>query len=77
MLSASAKSRRERRHVHLVGVAGSAMRSFATLLLDLGRQVSGSDTASAPMLDDLTARGLRVFGDHRAEHVDGADLVIV
>jgi UDP-N-acetylmuramate--alanine ligase len=65
------------RHVHLIGVAGSAMRSLATLLLDLGREVSGSDTASAPMLDDLTARGLRVFGQHHAEHVFGADLVVV
>jgi UDP-N-acetylmuramate--alanine ligase len=65
------------RRVHLVGVAGSAMRSFATLLLDLGREVSGSDTAPAPMLGDLTQRGLHLFGDHQGTHVDGADLVIV
>src|SRR5581483_8547950 len=67
----------EAQRLHLIGVAGAAMRSLATLLLDLRREVSGSDTAAAPMLDDLVARGVRLEHEHRAEHVAGADLVVV
>ena len=65
---------KQARRIHLVGVAGSAMRSFATLLLDLGREVSGSDTAPAPMLDDLTRRGVRLFGDHFRREFPGLGL---
>ena len=74
---AAAKALAGAQQVHLVGVAGSAMRSLATLLLDLGRTVSGSDLAADPGLYDLERRGLRLFGDHKAGYVDGADLVVV
>jgi len=74
---AAAKALAYARRVYLVGVAGSAMRSLATLLLDLGREVSGSDLAADPGLHDLEGRGLHLFGDHQASHVDGADLVVV
>src|SRR5436190_1683940 len=70
---ALARSRRP----HLVGVAGTGMRSLATLLADLGLQVSGSDLATGAVVGALTERGVRVSIGHRAEHVDGADLVIV
>lgn len=64
------------RRVHLVGVGGSGMSSLAELLLDRGLEVSGSDvTVGAPT--SLTERGARVAVGHRAEQVDGADLVIV
>jgi len=69
---ALARSRRP----HLVGVAGTGMRSLATLLVDLGHDVSGSDLAAGPALDALAARGVRVFAGHRAEQIKGADLVI-
>src|SRR4051794_34849872 len=70
---ALARSRRP----HLVGVAGTGMRSLATLLADLGHEVTGSDLASGPVVDALAERGVRVASGHRAEHVDDADLVIV
>src|SRR6476661_7440597 len=65
------------RRPHLIGVAGAAMRSMASLLLELGREVSGSDSGSVRELAGLTARGARVTNGHDAANVDGADLVIV
>jgi UDP-N-acetylmuramate--alanine ligase len=65
------------RRPHLVGVAGAAMRSMASLLLELGREVSGSDSGSVLELAGLSARGARVTNGHDAANVDGADLVLV
>ena len=64
------------RRPHLIGVAGAAMRSMASLLLALGKDVSGSDSGSVADLHVLADRGARVNHGHTAAHVAGADLVI-
>jgi UDP-N-acetylmuramate--alanine ligase len=61
---------------HLVGVAGAAMRSLASLLVELGCEVSGSDSGSAADLDALAAQGVRVRHGHSPQNVEGADLVV-
>ena len=67
---------RERHRVHLIGVAGSGMSGLAALLLELGHQVSGSDKASTQETARLGRLGLTFCGQHRAEDVDGVELVI-
>jgi UDP-N-acetylmuramate--alanine ligase len=64
------------RRPHLVGIAGAAMRSLAILLLDLGRDVRGSDSGAASGLAALAERGVRVHQGHAAEQIVGADLVV-
>src|SRR5215216_6430977 len=64
------------RRPHLVGVAGAAMRSLALLLLELGHEVSGSDSGPVADLAGLAARGARVGHGHDARNVAGADLVV-
>lgn len=62
--------------VHLVGVAGSGMRSLAEVLLGWGWRVSGSDLAPAPVRR-LAEAGLQLYQGHSAEHVPPRpDLVI-
>jgi UDP-N-acetylmuramate--alanine ligase len=61
---------------HLVGVAGAAMRSMASLLLALGKTVSGSDSGSAREVELLARQGVRTAHGHDAANLDGADLVI-
>jgi UDP-N-acetylmuramate--alanine ligase len=61
---------------HLVGVAGAAMRSLASLLLALGKDVSGSDSASPADLAVLASQGVRATHGHDPRNVDGADLVV-
>jgi UDP-N-acetylmuramate--alanine ligase len=64
------------RRPHLIGVGGTGMSSLATLLLDMGKAVSGSDSGGGATLDWLAGRGVLVHREHRAEQVVGADLVI-
>ncbi|MBI4492629.1 MAG: UDP-N-acetylmuramate--L-alanine ligase [Chloroflexi bacterium] len=63
--------------LHLVGINGSGMSSLAGLLLDLGKQVSGSDLSPGQAATHLQARGARVQAGHAAEHVEGAELVVI
>jgi UDP-N-acetylmuramate--L-alanine ligase/UDP-N-acetylenolpyruvoylglucosamine reductase len=52
------------------------MSGLAHLLLDRGCVVSGSDLKPGMALDELAARGMRVFLGHDPAHVAGADLVV-
>src|SRR2546427_4103773 len=65
------------RRIHLVGIGGSGMSGIAEVLLNLGYQVSGSDTREGEPVARLRSLGARVFIGHRAEQVEGADVVVV
>jgi UDP-N-acetylmuramate--alanine ligase len=64
-------------HVHLVGIGGSGLSAIATLLIESGVVVSGSDSLASAMTDVLVKRGATVHIGHRAENVNGADVVLV
>jgi UDP-N-acetylmuramate--alanine ligase len=64
------------RHVHLVGIGGAGLSAIARVLLERGDKVTGSDQASSPYVDGLTAAGVAVTLGHSAEAIAGADLVI-
>lgn len=63
--------------IHLIGVAGTGMSALATLLVEAGHRVSGSDTAfdppTGPYLDGL---GIECLRGWRAENL-GSDLDLV
>ncbi|HZM33243.1 MAG TPA: UDP-N-acetylmuramate--L-alanine ligase [Burkholderiales bacterium] len=65
------------RHIHFVGIGGSGMSGIAEVLTNLGYQVSGSDMAANAATKRLATLGAKVFLDHDAAHVDGADAVVV
>jgi UDP-N-acetylmuramate: L-alanyl-gamma-D-glutamyl-meso-diaminopimelate ligase len=68
------------RRVHLMGVAGTGMGSFAGMLKAAGFAVSGSDeNVYPPMSEMLKAWGIQVLTPYRPENLDSArpDLVIV
>lgn len=64
------------RKIHMVGIGGSGMSGIATLLLNLGFQVSGSDRAESVMLQQLRDQGAEVFTGHHADHLSGVDVVV-
>ena len=70
-----AEARRPGR-IHLIGVAGSGMSGIASLLLDLGCQVSGSDRSTTVETERLQQAGLEFFCPHTAESVSGAAAVV-
>ena len=65
------------KHIHFVGIGGSGMSGIAEVLLNLGYRVSGSDIAANPATDRLARLGASVVIGHAAEHVAGADAVVV
>ena len=65
------------RTVHLVGIGGAAMTPLATILLQRGVHVTGSDVIPASASGTLERLGARLFVGHEAEQVGNADLVVV
>ncbi len=68
------------RRIHLVGVAGTGMGSFAGILKAAGYEVTGSDeNVYPPMSDMLQAWGIPAMTPYRPENLEAArpDLVII
>src|SRR5215218_10478243 len=65
------------RQVHLVGIGGSGMSGLAQLLLEQGKQVSGSDARASALVDRLERAGARIHVGHAADQLGEADLVII
>jgi len=64
-------------HIHFVGIGGIGMSGIAELLLNLGYKVSGSDVKKSDITDRLESLGGTIFKEHAAEHMEGADVVVV
>ncbi len=67
------------KHVHLIGVCGTAMASLAGMLRSQGHRVTGSDMAAyPPMSDQLRAMGIAIMEPYSAANLDDLpDLVVV
>jgi UDP-N-acetylmuramate--alanine ligase len=66
----------ERKSVHFIGIGGTGLSAIARVLLESGYQVSGSDRNLSPLATALQAEGVRVSKGHRAENIEGAQVVI-
>jgi UDP-N-acetylmuramate--alanine ligase len=62
---------------HFIAVGGSGMNGVASMFLDLGLAVSGSDRSDSAYLRGLAARGADVHVGHRAEQLGDAQTVVV
>ncbi len=65
------------KHLHFVGIGGAGMSGIAEVLSTLRYRVTGSDVAEGATTRRLRALGIDVAIGHRAEHVEGADAVVV
>src|SRR5215831_3906924 len=67
------------KHIHLIGICGTAMASLAGMLKERGFRVTGSDAAAyPPMSDFLRALGIPVAQPFDAKNLAPApDLVVV
>jgi len=63
--------------VHLVGIGGSGMSGIAEVLLSIGYAVSGSDLRASPVIERLRKLGATIHEGHRAENVQGAQVVVI
>jgi UDP-N-acetylmuramate: L-alanyl-gamma-D-glutamyl-meso-diaminopimelate ligase len=67
------------KHIHLIGICGTAMASLAGMLRAQGHRVTGSDTAAyPPMSDQLRDLGIAIMEPYSAANLDPRpDLVVV
>ena len=65
------------RRIHFMGIGGAGMSALAEVLLARGREVSGCDAKAGPVLDRLAELGARVHVGHSADHLDGAEVLVV
>ncbi len=67
------------KHIHLIGICGTAMASLAGMLKAIGVMVTGSDSAAyPPMSDQLAAWGIAVAGSYDAANLTPRpDLVVI
>jgi UDP-N-acetylmuramate--alanine ligase len=63
--------------VHIVGIGGAGMSAIATVLLERGYRVSGSDQAESDVTHALREHGAEVFIGQRAENVGAVDMVVI
>jgi UDP-N-acetylmuramate: L-alanyl-gamma-D-glutamyl-meso-diaminopimelate ligase len=67
------------RHVHFLGICGTAMGAVAAAMRAQGYTVTGSDTnVYPPMSTFLESRGIKITSGYRAENLPAkADLIVV
>ncbi|MGB6605988.1 MAG: UDP-N-acetylmuramate--L-alanine ligase [Steroidobacteraceae bacterium] len=63
--------------IHFVGIGGSGMSGIAEVLLSLGYAVQGSDLRESAVTERLRVMGARLSIGHAADHIAGADVVVV
>ncbi len=63
--------------VHLIGIGGAGLSAIATVLLEKGYTVSGSDLHASPTTERLAQSGATVHIGHAAANLGKADVVVV
>ena len=67
------------KHIHLIGICGTAMASLAGMLQAQGHRITGSDAAAYPPMSHLLeSLGIPILEPYSAHHLEPApDLVVV
>jgi UDP-N-acetylmuramate--alanine ligase len=63
--------------IHFIGIGGIGMSGIAEVMHTLGYTVQGSDASDNYNVRRLAEKGIRTFVGHKADNVDGAELVVV
>ena len=63
--------------VHFVGIGGIGMSGIAEVLVTLCYTVIGSDVSENANVKRLRDLGVKIAIGHKAENIDGADVVVV
>src|SRR4051812_4445834 len=67
-----------KKHIHLIGICGTAMASLAGMLQQIGYKVTGSDTAAYPPMSDFLAKlGIKVMQPYSEANLSPRPDVVV
>lgn len=61
----------------MIGIGGTGMNGIAEVLLNMDYKISGSDITDTEVTKRLTSLGATISIGHKAEKVEGADVVVV
>ncbi len=64
------------KHYHFIGIGGIGMGTLASLLLDKGYRVSGSDIKDNELTALLKKKGANIFIGHSVDNIKGAGYVV-
>lgn len=64
------------KHYHLIGIGGIGMAALASLLLDKGHKVTGSDIKDTELTGVLRKKGAKVYIGHHVENISGAQCIV-
>ena len=64
------------KRIHFIGIGGSGMCPLAEILHSEGFELSGSDANEGETLDRIRSYGIPVFMGHKAENIEGAELIV-
>ncbi|HEY4898487.1 MAG TPA: Mur ligase domain-containing protein, partial [Candidatus Nanopelagicaceae bacterium] len=65
------------KQIHFVGIGGAGMSGIARIMLSAGLKISGSDVKESSITQSLATLGAKIFIGHRAENINGVDLMII
>lgn len=66
-----------RQHFHIIGIGGAGMSAIATVLVRMGKTVSGSDLKESHVTERLRSQGINVAVPHKRDNLtDGVDCVV-
>ena len=63
--------------IHFIGIGGAGMSPLATLLVQMGYTVQGSDLKESIRTIRLKEGGVQLFYDHKPSHLRAVDVVVV
>ena len=64
-------------NIHFIGIGGISMSGLASIALNLGNNVSGSDKQDSAVLQKLKSEGIKVFTNQKADNInEDIDLVV-
>ena len=63
------------KHIHCIGIGGIGLSAIAEIFLSRGYIVSGSDMKQSETTDHLINHGAAIYFEHKAENIQGADLI--
>ncbi|MBQ2944208.1 MAG: UDP-N-acetylmuramate--L-alanine ligase [Ruminococcus sp.] len=64
------------KRIHFIGIGGSGMCPLAEILHTEGFELSGSDANESDTLQRIRSYNIPVYMGHRAENIEGAELVV-
>ena len=64
------------KRIHFIGIGGSGMCPLAEILHTEGFELSGSDNNESDTLQRIRSYGIPVFMGHKAENIEGAELLV-